>query len=125
MRETLPEWSLRPLAHALMAMRGVQLIAAMTLVAELQDFLRFESPRKLMAFVGLVPGEHSSGLKRRQGSHGPSMDAPPAPPNTAAPTNIERWHLNVVLLQCRQLARLTSLREAPRRGSRAGDLLWS
>ena len=46
----------------------MQLIAAMTLVAELQDFLRFESPRKLMAFVGLVPGEHSSGPKRRQGS---------------------------------------------------------
>ena len=48
-------------------MRGVQLIAAMTLVAELQDFTRFESPRKLMAYVGLVPGEHSSGPKRRQG----------------------------------------------------------
>ena len=49
-------------------MRGVQLIAAMTLVAELQDFLRFENPRQLMAYVGLVPGEHSSGPKRRQGS---------------------------------------------------------
>ena len=36
--------------------------------AKLQDFTRFESPRKLMAFVGLVPGEHSSGPKRRQGS---------------------------------------------------------
>ena len=51
-----------------MSLRGVQLIAAMTLVAELQDFVRFDSPRKLMAFVGLVPGEHSSGPKRRQGS---------------------------------------------------------
>ena len=68
MRETLPDWSLKPLVQALMALRGVQLIAAMTLVAELQDFLRFASPRKLMAFVGLVPGEHSSGPKRRQGS---------------------------------------------------------
>ena len=68
MRDTLPEWSLRPLVQALQAMRGVQLIAAMTLVAELQDFLRFESARKLMAYVGLVPGEHSSGPKRRQGS---------------------------------------------------------
>jgi transposase len=68
MRESLPEWSLKPLVQALQALRGVQLIAAMTLVAELQDFLRFESPRKLMAFVGLVPGEHSSGPKRRQGS---------------------------------------------------------
>lgn len=68
MRDTLPQWSLMPIVQALMAMRGVQLIAAMSLVAELQDFLRFESPRKLMAFVGLVPGEHSSGPKRRQGS---------------------------------------------------------
>jgi transposase len=49
-------------------MRGVQLVAAMTLVAELQDFLRFDNPRQLMAYVGLVPGEHSSGPKRRQGS---------------------------------------------------------
>ena len=67
-RETLPEWSLTPLVQALQAMRGVQLIAAMTLVAELQDFRGFENPRQLMAYVGLVPGEHSSGPKRRQGS---------------------------------------------------------
>jgi transposase len=68
MRDTLPEWSLAPLVQALQGMRGVQLIAAMTLVAELQDFLRFDSARQLMAYVGLVPGEHSSGPKRRQGS---------------------------------------------------------
>jgi transposase len=68
MRDTLPGWSLAPLVQALQAMRGVQLIAAITLVAELQDFLRFESARQLMAYVGLVPGEHSSGSKRRQGS---------------------------------------------------------
>lgn len=68
LRDTLPEWSLRPIVQALQAMRGVQLIAAITLVAELQDFLRFDSPRQLMAYVGLVPGEHSSGPKRRQGS---------------------------------------------------------
>lgn len=68
MRDTLPEWSLKPLVQALQAMRGVQLIASMTLVAELQDFVRFENPRQLMAYVGLVPGEHSSGPKRRQGS---------------------------------------------------------
>jgi len=68
MREMLPEWTLAPLVHALQAMRGVQMIAAVTLVAELQDFMRFDSPRQLMAYVGLVPGEHSSGPKRRQGS---------------------------------------------------------
>ena len=68
LRDALPDWSLAPLVQALQALRGVQLIASMTLVAELQDFVRFESPRKLMAYVGLVPGEHSSGPKRRQGS---------------------------------------------------------
>ena len=68
LREALPEWTLAPLVHALQAMRGVQMIAAMTLVAELEDFMRFDSPRQLMAYVGLVPGEHSSGHKRRQGS---------------------------------------------------------
>ena len=68
LRDALPAWHLLPVVQALQALRGVQLIAAMTLVAELQDFLRFESPRQLMAYVGLVPGEHSSGPKRRQGS---------------------------------------------------------
>ncbi len=68
MRDALPEWGLRPLVQALHALRGVQLVAAMTLVAELQDFERFANPRQLMSYVGLVPGEHSSGPKRRQGS---------------------------------------------------------
>lgn len=68
MRDTLSGWSLAPLVQALQALRGVQLVAAMTLVAELQDFVRFTNPRQLMAYVGLVPGEHSSGAKRRQGS---------------------------------------------------------
>ena len=68
MRDSLGEWSLKPLVQALQALRGVSLIGSMTLVAELQDFLRFEHPRKLMAYVGLVPGEYSSGPKRRQGS---------------------------------------------------------
>jgi len=68
MRDALPTWHLRAVVQALQAMRGVQLVAAMTLVAELQDFLRFDSPRQLMAYVGLVPSEHSSGPKRRQGS---------------------------------------------------------
>ena len=68
MRDTLAEWTLKPLVQALQAMRSVQLIAAMAPVAALQDFLRFANPRQLMAYVGLVPGEHSSGSKRRQGS---------------------------------------------------------
>lgn len=48
--------------------RGIDTVTAMTVVAELHGFMRFESPRSLMAYLGLVPGEHSSGDKRRQGS---------------------------------------------------------
>jgi transposase len=45
LRDALPDWGLKAVVQALQALRGVQLIAALTLVAELQDFLRFESPR--------------------------------------------------------------------------------
>ena len=47
---------------------GFQIITAMTLIAELGDLDRFETPRQLMGYLGLVPGEDSSGTKRRQGS---------------------------------------------------------
>jgi transposase len=63
----LPEWSLATVVHALQALRGVGLVAAATLVAELGDITRFANPRQLMAFLGLVPSEHSSGGTRRQG----------------------------------------------------------
>jgi transposase len=52
---------------ALRCFRGIDTITAMGLVAELHDFLRFDSPRGLMAFLGLVPSEHSSGDKDRRG----------------------------------------------------------
>ena len=61
------EWSLAPLVAALQAMRGVALIVAVTLVAELGDLSRFASPAQLMAYVGLVPSERSSGAKTRRG----------------------------------------------------------
>lgn len=67
MREALPEWSLAPVAEALMALRGVSLITAMGVLAELGDITRFDSPRELMAYLGLIPSEHSSGGSRRQG----------------------------------------------------------
>jgi transposase len=63
----LPDWSLAPVVHALQSMRGMGMITAATLVAELGDITRFANPRQLMAFVGLVPSEHSSGRSRRQG----------------------------------------------------------
>lgn len=56
-----------PLVKALQAFRGIQLITAVTVAAELVDLKRFESPGKLMAFLGLVPSEHSSGETKRRG----------------------------------------------------------
>jgi transposase len=67
MREALTSWSLRPVAEALMAMRGIRLVAAMTILAELGDLTRFDTPSELMAYLGVVPSEHSSGRTRRQG----------------------------------------------------------
>ena len=63
----LADWSLAPVVHALQALRGMALVAAATLVAELGDITRFANPRQLMAYLGLVPSEHSSGATRRQG----------------------------------------------------------
>jgi transposase len=47
--------------------RGIDTLTAMLILAELHDFRRFQSPRALMAYVGLVPGEDSSGEKHRRG----------------------------------------------------------
>ena len=60
--ELLPRWSMAPVVEALQAMRGVALIVAVTLVAEAGDLSRFDNPRQLMAYLGSVPSEHSSGL---------------------------------------------------------------
>jgi transposase len=46
--------------EAIQALRGVQFIAAVTLIAELGDLTRFATPRQLMSYLGLVPSEHSS-----------------------------------------------------------------
>lgn len=51
-----------------MSLRGVSTITAMTIVAELGDLTRFDSPRQLVGFLGLAPGEHTSGSRRRQGA---------------------------------------------------------
>jgi transposase len=68
MERVLPQWRLAPVVNSLMALRGIDKLSAMTLLAELGDISRFTSPRQLMAYLGLVPGEHSSGSKRRQGA---------------------------------------------------------
>jgi transposase len=65
--ELLPSWSMAPVVVALQAMRGVALVVAITVVAEVGDFRRFAHPRQLMAYLGLVPSEHSSGSIVRRG----------------------------------------------------------
>jgi transposase len=67
LRELGPAWRLYPVVQALQALRGVQWLVAITVVAELGDLTRFTSPRQLAAFVGLIPSEYSSGPSRRQG----------------------------------------------------------
>ena len=67
MEKALEYWVLAPVVEALMALRGIKLITAMTVMAELGDITRFDSPCQLMSFLGLVPSEASSGLTRRRG----------------------------------------------------------
>jgi transposase len=63
-----PQGDHAALIAALQGLRGVDLVTAVTLVAELGDIRRFPSPRQLMAYAGLVPSEASSGERRHRGS---------------------------------------------------------
>ena len=65
--DALPGWHFAPAVDALRALRGVNTIIAATIVAEIGDITRFENPRQLMAWLGLVPSEHSSGSTTRRG----------------------------------------------------------
>ena len=58
--EIVPNWTMAPVVAAFQAMRGVAFSTATTLVAEAGDLRRFDHPRKLMAFLGLVPSERCS-----------------------------------------------------------------
>ena len=66
--EFVPSWSLAPLVTALQAMRGINLIAAAIFLAEIGDLRRFDSPRQLMGYLGLVPSERSTGDTVRRGA---------------------------------------------------------
>jgi transposase len=66
-RELLPQWRWEPVVRGLQALRGVSLLVAATVVAEIGDLSRFHNPRELMAYLGLVPSEHSSGAAVRRG----------------------------------------------------------
>ncbi len=52
---------------AFQALRGVAPIVASTMVVEIGDLRRFENPRQLMAYLGLVPSENSSGQTTKRG----------------------------------------------------------
>src|SRR2546425_13334646 len=60
-------WRLYPVVEAVQALRGLDLTGAGTLIAEVGDLTRFDTPRKLMSYLGLTPSEYSSGAHRRQG----------------------------------------------------------
>jgi transposase len=68
LHEQVTAWRLQPVVSALQALRGVQFTVAVTTLAELGDLTRFDTPRQLMKFLGLIPSEYSSGERRRQGS---------------------------------------------------------
>ena len=68
LRELCGGWRMRPLVEALMCLKGVNFVTAVTFVAEIGDLTRFAHPRALMSYLGLVPSEYSSGASRRQGA---------------------------------------------------------
>jgi len=65
--EMVASWSLGPLVEALRGLRGIDMISAATFIATTGDLSRFDSPRLLMGYLGLVPSEHSSGGNVRRG----------------------------------------------------------
>ena len=67
MSDLLPTWRLRPAVEALMTFKGFQIVAAMITVSEIGILPRFDHPRQLMSYLGLVPSESTSSTKRRQG----------------------------------------------------------
>jgi transposase len=68
LEDQVKTWRLQPVVEALEGLRGVQFTVAVTLVAELGDLTRFEHPRQVMKYLGLIPSEYSSGERRRQGA---------------------------------------------------------
>jgi transposase len=61
-------WRFAPVVAALQALRGIDAVSAIGLVAEIGDIGRFAHPRQLMGYLGLVPTESSSGERIRKGS---------------------------------------------------------
>ena len=66
--QELLHWRWQPLVAALQACRGIQLIHAARIVAELGDLSRFTHPQQLMGYLGMIPSEDTSGERRHQGA---------------------------------------------------------
>jgi transposase len=62
----VPSWSMAPVVAAYQAMRGASFLVAVTFAAEIGDVRRFDNPRQLMGFLGLVPRERSTGERVRR-----------------------------------------------------------
>jgi transposase len=67
LREQCEHWRMKGLVNALMCLRGIDFIAAITFIAEIGDLSRFAHPKALMKYLGLIPSEYSSGNTRRLG----------------------------------------------------------
>src|SRR3954467_11420110 len=65
--EAAAAWSMAPVVEAYQALRGVAFLTAVTFVAEIGDVRRFDNPRQLVAYLGLVPSESSTGERVRRG----------------------------------------------------------
>jgi transposase len=61
------QWRLYPAVEALMSLRGVKMVVAVTVISELGDLSRFDNPKQLMSFLGLTPSEYSSGPHQSRG----------------------------------------------------------
>lgn len=100
-----------PAVAALRCFRGVDTVTAMTVLAELHDFRRFPHPRALMAFIGLVPSENSTGDRRRPG------------PITKMGNGLVRRLLVQVAWHYRHDPRLSATRRRRRAGQSAAVLM--
>jgi transposase len=61
----VPEWSMAPIVEAYQAMRGASFLVAVTFAAEIGDVRRFDTPRQLMSFLGLVPASTGDAVRRK------------------------------------------------------------
>jgi len=68
LEQVVSQWRMKPVVEALQCLKGIQFISATVLTSELGDLSRFENPRQLMAYLGLITNENSTGERRRQGS---------------------------------------------------------